>query len=152
MNPAKKLSMSYGFGPTHGRDLVYFRRAKAEPGWSVQSDPTREWRPGTPDRRLTKPALRHEIEGYASHTSVDRGTRIGYPYSQQHFSYSIVIYRMGLGMGVRGARLVHGPVTRQGVSQPMPPVILKRDSSNVVGRSLLSLSGARLIRRNGSAG
>ena len=76
-------------------------------------------RPGTPDWRLTKPALRHEIEGYASHTSVDRGTRIGFYIHTQDPSYSIAIYRMGW-YGGDGARLVHGPVIRQGVSQPMP--------------------------------
>jgi N,N-dimethylformamidase beta subunit-like protein len=78
-------------------------------------------RPGTQDWRLTRPALSHEIEGYASLTSVTRGGRIGFYVHTQDLSYSIAIYRMGWYRG-DGARLVHGPVTRHAVSQPMPSI------------------------------
>ena len=77
--------------------------------------------PGTQDWRLTRPALSHEIEGYASLTSVTRGGRIGFYVHTQDPSYSIAIYRMGWYRG-DGARLVHGPVTRHAVSQPMPSI------------------------------
>jgi hypothetical protein len=76
-------------------------------------------RPGTSEWRLTNPALHREIEGYASLTSVNRGHRIGFYVHTQDRSYKLAIYRMGWYGGV-GARLVHGPVTLRGISQPMP--------------------------------
>ena len=76
-------------------------------------------RPGTSEWRLTNPALHREIEGYASLTSVNRGHRIAFYVNTKDSSYNLAIYRMGW-YGGAGARLVHGPVTRRGMSQPMP--------------------------------
>jgi len=76
-------------------------------------------RPGTPGWRLTHPAMSHEIEGYASLTSVNRGHQIGLYVHTHDRSYRLAIYRMGWYGGV-GARRVHGPVTLRGISQPMP--------------------------------
>lgn len=76
-------------------------------------------RPGTAEWRLTNPALHHEIEGYASLTSVNRGYPINFYVHTQDSFYRLEIYRMGW-YGGAGARLVHGPVTLPGISQPMP--------------------------------
>lgn len=74
---------------------------------------------GTQEWRLTQPALHREIEGYASRTSVNRGERISLFVHTSAPSYSIEIYRMGWYGGM-GARLVSGPIVRQGMTQPMP--------------------------------
>ncbi|HTL63189.1 MAG TPA: N,N-dimethylformamidase beta subunit family domain-containing protein [Nitrospira sp.] len=76
---------------------------------------------GTTEWRLTNPALHREIEGYASLTSVDRGGSIALYVNTQEPSYDLAVYRMGWYAG-RGARLVHGPVTLDGISQPPPNV------------------------------
>ncbi|HSE58889.1 MAG TPA: N,N-dimethylformamidase beta subunit family domain-containing protein [Nitrospiraceae bacterium] len=76
-------------------------------------------RPGTTEWRLTNPALHREIEGYASLTSVNRGHPIKFYVHTQDRFYRLEIYRMGW-YGGAGARLVHGPVTLRGISQPMP--------------------------------
>jgi hypothetical protein len=76
-------------------------------------------RPGTAEWRLTNPALHHEIEGYASLTSVNRGYPINFYVHTQDSFYRLEIYRTGW-YGGAGARLVHGPVTLPGISQPMP--------------------------------
>jgi len=76
-------------------------------------------RAGTSAWRLTSPALKREIEGYASLTSVIRGQEIAFYIHTQESSYSLTVYRMGW-YGGAGARGVYGPVTLRGVSQPMP--------------------------------
>ena len=60
-------------------------------------------RPGTTEWRLTNPARDHQIEGYASLTSVNRGQQIGLYVHTQDLSYSLAIYRMGW-YGGAGAR------------------------------------------------
>jgi hypothetical protein len=78
-------------------------------------------RPGTQEWRLTKPALNREIEGYASRTSVNRGEPISLFVHTTDPSYSLAVYRMGW-YGGTGARLVFGPIVRQGSIQPMPSI------------------------------
>lgn len=76
---------------------------------------------GTTEWGLTHPALHREIEGYASLTSVNRGGSISLYVSTKDASYDLAIYRMGWYAGT-GGRLVHGPVTLDGIIQPEPNV------------------------------
>lgn len=75
-------------------------------------------RPGDPSWVLTNPAD-HEIEGYASATSVDRGKSIRFFIHTVDPSYTIDVYRMGW-YGGAGARLVKGGIRLTGVRQIMP--------------------------------
>ena len=67
---------------------------------------------------LTDPAL-HEIEGYASATSINRGETIRFFISTGDPAYTIDIYRMGW-YGGAGARLVKNGIQREGIRQAMP--------------------------------
>ncbi len=64
-------------------------------------------------------ASNHEIEGYASATSVNRGESIRLYVNTVDPEYTISIYRIGW-YGGKGARLVAGPIRRTGVRQPEP--------------------------------
>ncbi len=75
--------------------------------------------PGTPDWEIARPALDHEIEGYASATSVDAGAPIDLFVHTIADRYTIEIFRMGW-YGGAGARRVAGPIERRGVRQPTP--------------------------------
>lgn len=75
-------------------------------------------RPGDAGWELADPA-NHEIEGYASATSVNRGETISFFISTDDPSYTINIYRMGW-YGGAGARLVKGGIRREGIRQAMP--------------------------------
>jgi hypothetical protein len=79
---------------------------------------TENARPGDPGWVLTDPAD-HEIEGYASATSVNRGERIRFFISTVDPHYTIDIYRMGW-YGGAGARLVKSGIRREGIRQTMP--------------------------------
>jgi hypothetical protein len=74
---------------------------------------------GTEHWRIERPAEAHEIEGFASATSVDVGGSIDLFVSTAEPSYTIEIFRLGWYQG-RGARHVFGPITRHGVLQPQP--------------------------------
>ncbi len=76
-------------------------------------------RPGTPNWRLFDPARQHEIEGYASRTSVARGDTIRFFVSTPDSQYTLEIFRMGW-YGGAGARRVLGPLERAGIAQAMP--------------------------------
>jgi hypothetical protein len=73
-------------------------------------------RPGTTDWELEDPALEHEIEGYASATSVPVGRTIRL-FVNSPDAYTMTVYRMGWYDG-RGARLVAGPIRRSASPQP----------------------------------
>jgi hypothetical protein len=75
-------------------------------------------RPGDSGWVLTDPAD-HEIEGYASATSLNRGATIRFFISTKDPTYTMDIYRMGWYGGV-GARLVKGGIQREGLRQTMP--------------------------------
>jgi hypothetical protein len=75
-------------------------------------------RPGDQTWVLTDPAD-HEIEGYASATSINRGESIRFFVSTGDPSFSIDIYRMGW-YGGAGARLVKGSIQRDGIRQTVP--------------------------------
>jgi hypothetical protein len=64
-------------------------------------------------------AANHEIEGYASATSVNRGDQIRLYVNTIDPDYTISVYRIGW-YGGRGGRLVAGPIRRTGVRQPVP--------------------------------
>jgi hypothetical protein len=76
-------------------------------------------RPGDADWVLRNEAVNHEIEGYASATSINRGESISFFVSTVDPSYTITIYRLGW-YGGDGGRKLFGPVTRTGGTQPTP--------------------------------
>ena len=101
---------------------VFFRLLETrQTGNPVLSENTKR---GTSAWQLVNPATNHEIEGYASLTSVNRGGQISLFVSTTDPLYTIEVYRMGW-YGGAGARLVAGPFTRAGVSQtdPLPDVL-----------------------------
>jgi N,N-dimethylformamidase beta subunit-like protein len=74
---------------------------------------------GDPSWKLTRAAKNHEIEGFASATSVNRGDTISFFVNTIDSTYTLAIYRMGW-YGGAGARLVSAPVTLNGIQQPNP--------------------------------
>jgi hypothetical protein len=76
-------------------------------------------KPGTTDWQLTRPAINHEIEGYASLTSVNRGKEIKLFVKTKDPAYTIEIYRMGWYNG-KGGRQVAPAVFRKSTKQPAP--------------------------------
>jgi hypothetical protein len=75
--------------------------------------------PGTADWKLSKPATRHEIEGYASATSVNRGDTIQLFVNTASPTYAMRFFRIGWYQGL-GGREVQAQVLRPGVSQIIP--------------------------------
>ncbi len=112
--------------------------------------------PGTTAWRLANPAVNHEIEGYASLTSVNQGGQISLFVSTADPSYQIDIYRMGWYAGA-GARQVAGPIARTGILQLAPssdsfgmiecqwtnPYVLTVPLDWVSGYYLAKLTGSR---------
>lgn len=76
---------------------------------------------GTSDWQLSKPAINHEIEGFASLTSVNRGDEIKLFVKTKDPAYTIEFYRMGW-YGGKGGRTVAPAVFRKAVKQPAPIV------------------------------
>ncbi len=64
----------------------------------------------------------HEIEGYASATSVNRGEQINLFVNTSSLTYTMSIYRVGW-YGGAGGRLVAGPFAKTGNAQAACPVI-----------------------------
>jgi hypothetical protein len=83
-------------------------------------------RPGTAAWQLQDPALEHEIEGYASLTSVPAGGTIRL-FVNSGTPYTITVYRMGWYQGL-GARRLAGPI-RRGAS-PQPGCVREDDRPN----------------------
>src|SRR5262249_24636536 len=77
--------------------------------------------PGTRSWQLSNPAINHDIEGYASLTSVNRGGQISFFVNTTSPSYTLEIFRMGW-YGGAGGRSMLGPITRTGVAQAAPVV------------------------------
>lgn len=75
--------------------------------------------PGNEDWTLTNSALEHEIEGYMSHTSINKGEFILLFHNTQAPQVTIEVFRTGWYQG-RGARRMLGPLTITGVSQVIP--------------------------------
>lgn len=74
-------------------------------------------RPGSTAWRITLPAANHEIEGYASATSVNHGGAIDLFVNTAAPSFHLDIYRMGWYQG-SGARLMRAVPTMRGRRQP----------------------------------
>jgi N,N-dimethylformamidase beta subunit-like, C-terminal len=74
---------------------------------------------GTAEWTLSDPAMNREIEGYASLTSVARGSSIGLHVSTSAPTFQIEVFRMGWYQGL-GARRVAGPATVVGGLQSVP--------------------------------
>lgn len=89
------------------------------PGFAINPVQKENAKAGTRAWQLINPALNHEIEGYASLTSVNRGSAISLFVNTVDPNYLIEVYRMGWYGGL-GARLVAGAVTRPGIAQPIP--------------------------------
>ncbi len=75
-------------------------------------------RPGRSDWILTDPAD-HEVEGYASATSIQRGESLRLYIHSTEPGVTAAIYRMGW-YGGAGARLVQDGITLPGIRQSMP--------------------------------
>jgi len=75
-------------------------------------------RPGDPSWVLTDPAD-HEVEGYASATSINRGEPLRLYIHTTDQTVALAVYRMGW-YGGSGARLAQGEIKLPGQRQPMP--------------------------------
>jgi hypothetical protein len=73
---------------------------------------------GTSDWTLTKPALNREVEGYMSHTSVQRGQSILLFYNSKSL-VKVEVFRTGWYNGL-GARRYFGPVSLDAMEQNVP--------------------------------
>lgn len=76
-------------------------------------------KPGSTEWVLTDVSLEHEIEGYASAASVNRGEDIQIFVNTAEPSYLIEIFRMGWYGGAGGRRVME-PTIRAGKVQPKP--------------------------------
>jgi len=74
---------------------------------------------GDSDWVLTNPSLQHEIEGYASATSVNRGETIDFFVSTMDPTFTLEVFRMGWYWGA-GARKLLNAVLLPGLQQPIP--------------------------------
>jgi hypothetical protein len=77
-------------------------------------------RAGSVDWEITQPAVGHEIEGYASQTSVNSGDTIDLFVNTAAPRYTVDVFRTGWYGGL-GARRVAGPIERPGTTQTIPP-------------------------------
>ncbi|MGB9150687.1 MAG: N,N-dimethylformamidase beta subunit family domain-containing protein [Burkholderiales bacterium] len=90
---------------------------------------TREWQISTESDY----AANHEIEGYASATSVARGGTINFYVHTVSKSYTLDVYRVGWYGGV-GGRLIHSGISTEGtknlpgIQQPSCPTVDKATS------------------------
>lgn len=74
---------------------------------------------GTTDWQLSNPATNHEIEGYASLTSVNRGGEISLFVNTSESTYTIEMFRMGWYGGTGGRRLTSA-IQLTGTPQTIP--------------------------------
>ena len=72
---------------------------------------------GTDAWRRTRPSINHEIEGFASATSVNHGENIAFYINTKASTFRIDIFRMGWYQGHFG-RLMLSIANLNGVSQP----------------------------------
>lgn len=80
---------------------------------------TENLQPGTAEWMLGSPATAHEIEGYASDTSVAPGGAIRLYVNTASPQYTIDVYRLGW-YGGKGGRLVLSSIQRDGRAQIIP--------------------------------
>src|SRR6266436_1769545 len=74
-------------------------------------------KPGTSDWHTVNAASNHQIEGYSSSTSVNRGGNINLYVNTADGSYTIDVFRMGWYSGL-GARRMMAPVQANAAQQP----------------------------------
>jgi hypothetical protein len=74
---------------------------------------------GTLPWQISNPAIHHEIEGYASDASVERGESISLFVSTADRTYSMEIFRLGWYQGQGGKRMLPS-IRRPGRKQPIP--------------------------------
>jgi hypothetical protein len=86
---------------------------------AANSISTENAKSGTIAWRITRAALDHEIEGYASLTSVNRSGTIRFFVSTTAPGYTMRFFRLGWYGGL-GGREVASPVQRTGTKQPAP--------------------------------
>jgi len=79
-------------------------------------------KPGTSDWHTVNVASNHEIEGYSSSTSVNRGGSINLYVNATDSSYTIDVFRMGWYFGL-GARRMTAPVQVNAAQQPACPAV-----------------------------
>ncbi len=80
---------------------------------------TENAKPGSADWQLTNPATNHEIEGYASLNSVNRGGQISFFVNTQDPTFTLEVFRMGW-YGGSGARRMMPAVQLAGTKQIIP--------------------------------
>jgi hypothetical protein len=76
-------------------------------------------KPGSTDWQLTNPATNHEIEGYASLASVNRGSQVSFFVNTTDPTFTLDVFRMGWYAGA-GARRMMSPVQLTGTKQTIP--------------------------------
>jgi len=98
---------------------VFLLGCSAGSGSSLSVIASENQKPGDPNWVLTNPATEHEIEGYASAASVNRGKQISFFVSTSDPSFRIELFRLGWYGGI-GARNMLVAVTLPGLSQATP--------------------------------
>ena len=91
----------------------------AAAGHAANPVQTENAKPGSTEWEITNLALNHEMEGYASLTSVNRGGQISFFISTSDPSYTVDIFRMGWYGGAGGRRMLP-PIPLAGTQQPIP--------------------------------
>ena len=76
-------------------------------------------KPGITSWKLDNPAKNREIEGYASHTSIDKGESISFFVNTAAKEYTLQIFRMGWYGGL-GGRTITKPLVLPGIVQKIP--------------------------------
>jgi hypothetical protein len=79
-------------------------------------------KPGTRGWAISRPALDHQIEGYAGSVSIDTGGTVRLYVSTGAPSYSIQAFRMGFYNGAEGRLVWSSPLIR-GIRQPACPFV-----------------------------
>jgi hypothetical protein len=79
-------------------------------------------KPGTSDWHTANAALNHQMEGYSSSTSVNRGGSISLYVNTADGSFTVDVFRMGWYSSL-GARRMMAPVQVNAVQQPACPVV-----------------------------
>lgn len=88
---------------------------------SLLSNPiqTENAKPGTWEWQIDDLARESEIEGYASQTSINRGTSIKFYVNTRESKFQLEIFRLGWYGGMGGRRMTN-PIRLNGVNQTIP--------------------------------
>lgn len=93
----------------------------ANPAAAATSNPIaiENAKPGTSSWKLNNPALQHQIEGYVSATSFNRGETVSVHVNTAASTFNLEVFRMGY-YGGAGARQVYSAANLKGGAQKMP--------------------------------